>query len=137
VADNTERRLLAIQAAAHPARWKLLKHAATIGPFAATEAAEIAGLPPRSGNARSNHAERLRDARLLEREPGHAVRYRATVLGLAFYRDLLGIVHPASRAGAATRPFATGDRIDLVADDRGRGRRKQVAPVTFRITRRT
>jgi len=133
VADSIEQRLGAIQAATASTRWKLLKHAATVGPFAATEAAEIANLPRRSGNGRS-HADRLCDAKLLEREPRGAVRYRATSRGYALYNELASLVAKKQTAGESSRRLTRGQRIDLITEVPAGGRRRRA--VIFRITRR-
>jgi hypothetical protein len=132
MADSIAQRLEAIQVATMPARWRLLGHAVTVGPFAAAEAADVAHLPRNSGNARS-HAERLCEARLLEREQGRAVRYRATPRGYALYNQLEHVVAKAS-AQEHSRRLARGQRLDLITEVSGGGRHKRA--VIFRITRR-
>jgi hypothetical protein len=133
MADGIDRQLEAIHAATAPTRWKLLRHAVTIGPFAATEAAEIANLPPESGNARSTHAERLREVKLLERERGRAVRYRATPGGHTLYSDLAAVVAKEPNGERTSKTLARGEHFDLTTEVQADRRRRR--PVIFRITR--
>ena len=136
MADSRGERLAAIRGATQAARWRLLKYAATVGPFAATDAARIAGLTSRSGNARSNHAERLCALGLLSREPGSQVRYRATSRGMTMYKELSAILVRPRISRVVAEVLPKGGRLEVIAEvnDEDRGTRY---PVTLRITRQT
>jgi hypothetical protein len=132
VADRN-RKLLAIHSASDPRRWRLLAYAVEKGPFLATQAASIARLSPKSGNARTTHAEGLRNAGLLKRERGRPVRYRASQTGIDLYRRLKQVLEAPDSGRPEQVYLGTGDHIDIVGLE-GPASRKDAA--AFRISRK-
>jgi hypothetical protein len=127
VTDGKWRTLAALEVATSQRRWRLLAYAVEEGPFLATQAAAIAKLSRDSGNARSTHAERLCKARLLKREPGRPVRYRATARGAELYRAVRAILEKEAPGESAPTPkmqIRAGEEFDLLAAlaPSGRGR---------------
>ena len=132
MADGS-RTLSAIHAASDERRWRLLAHAVEEGSFLATQAAKIAKLSPKSGTARTAHAEGLRKAGLLKRERGRPVRYRATSRGIHLYAELKRVLGAPESERLKRAHLKTGDHIDIVSFE-GPASRERAA--LFRISRK-
>jgi hypothetical protein len=132
VADRN-RKLSAIHAASDRRRWRLLAHAVEKGPFLATQAASIAKLSPKSGNARTTHAEGLRRTGLLKRERGRPVRYRASAPGIDLYRQLKQVFEASEPERPEQVQLGTGDHVDIVGLD---GPASRQHATVFRISRK-
>jgi hypothetical protein len=124
VADRTPnpeavRREQALQVACQPARLCLLRHAVLIGDFTAGEAAAIAGLPARTGTARSTHAGALCDAGLLERDRRAGLRFFATEDGRRLYRLLQQWLDrdALEEAGSDAQTLRAGKNFELRVDE--------------------
>jgi hypothetical protein len=134
--DGVELRLAEVRAACDSAKWKLLTHATSAGVFFATEAPRIAGLPEKSGNARTTHADGLCEVGLLEREVEPHVHYRATDRGRVVQSALAKLIADGDREDEAEpQSLARGEHVDLVATP-GKQLSKPAEAVIFRISRR-
>ena len=97
------------------------------GAFLATEAATIAGLSARSGNARRTYADGLCRDLLLERDDSRPVTYRATALGHRIHQALKGVLAGQDVAGdASLAVLEAGGYVDIVADLRSIAARRAI-----------
>jgi hypothetical protein len=101
----------------------------------ATQAASIAKLSPRSGNARTSHAEGLRKAGLLKRERGRPVRYRASTPGIHLYTQLKQVLETSEPEPERLEQvhLGTGDHVDIIGLERPASREHVTV---YRISRK-